>query len=110
MAVCDVAGAGDRTVVVAGRDGGDGGDAAAGRDGVAAAAVADDGGVVAVAGGDGGGEPEVAGKLCSEKRCPFWVRRCLRAPTYLLGNDVNKRNATFKHGRHKSNRQSHNYL
>jgi hypothetical protein len=27
------------------------------------------------------------------------VRRCLRAPTYLLGNEVNRKRKTFKHGR-----------
>lgn len=98
VAECDVAGVGVRTVAAAGRDGGDDGDVVAGRDDVAAPDVADGGGVAVVGDGDGG-EEWVADKSCNAKRCPSWVRRCLRAPTYLLGNDENNKKIAFKHRR-----------
>lgn len=86
---CDVAGdhtAAVAVVAAAGRGGDDDGGAvvaAAGRDG--GAVVADDGdaAVAAVDGHDGGDGQEAAGKWYSVKKCPSWVRRCLRAPTYL---------------------------
>lgn len=99
MAECDAVGAGGRTAAAvaaaAGRgDGDDGGAvaAAAERDGdaVADGGAADDDAAVADGGHGVDGGQEAADRSCSAKKCPSWVRRCLRAPTYLLGSEVEK--------------------
>jgi hypothetical protein len=109
VAECDAVDAGDRTaaaaVVAAGRGDDDDGGAVV----VAAAehdddAAADGGGAVddaavAAGGHDGGDGQEAADTSYIARKCPSWVRRCLRAPTYLLGNEVNRKRKTFKHGR-----------
>ena len=88
MAECDAVGAGGRTAAAvaaaAGRGDGDDG-------GAVAAAAERDGDAVADGGHDVDGGQEAADTSCSAKKCPSWVRRCLRAPTYLLGNEVNRK-------------------
>ena len=90
VAECDAVDAGDRTAaaaaVAAGRGDDDGGGAV-------------DDAAVAAGGHDGGDGQEAADTSYIARKCPSWVRRCLRAPTYLLGNEVNRKRKTFKHGR-----------